>query len=121
MQKTYGLFNHAYILQAFEDFFEKSGEICSFNLENFLKDFADGNAPPSVPVSDLNRRILRPQNEELRAHLDQQACLYFMMLYRLYGKEQVAQAVSLVTNGETLAHKAARGGLYNLLVDQMIG
>ena len=44
-----------------------------------------------------------------------------MMLYRLYGKEQVARAVSLVNNGETLAHKAARGGLYNLLVDQMIG
>ena len=41
MQGTYGQYNHAYILLAFEDFFSDVDEMCSFHLENFLTDFVD--------------------------------------------------------------------------------
>jgi len=43
------------------------------------------------------------------------------MLYRLHGKARVAEFISQPTKGETMAHKAARSGLYNLVIDEMIG
>ena len=43
------------------------------------------------------------------------------MLYRLHGKARVAEFIGQPTKGETMAHKAARSGLYNLVIDEMIG
>ena len=43
------------------------------------------------------------------------------MLYRLYGKEKVAELISETSKGETMVHKAARSGLYTLVADEMIG
>ena len=57
----------------------------------------------------------------MRIHRDDQAKIFFQMLYRLYGKDQIAKAVSVMDKFETLAHKAARSGLYSLLIDEIIG
>ena len=43
------------------------------------------------------------------------------MLYRLYGKDQVAEFIRTPNRGETLVHRAARSGLYSLLIDEMVG
>lgn len=43
------------------------------------------------------------------------------MLYRLYGKEKIADLISEPSKGETMVHKAARSGLYTLVADEMIG
>lgn len=43
------------------------------------------------------------------------------MLYRLYGKERIAEFIKQPSKGETMVHKAARSGLYSLVIDEMIG
>jgi len=43
------------------------------------------------------------------------------MLYRLYGKDKVAEFIRTPNCGETLVHRAARSGLYSLVIDEMIG
>ena len=42
------------------------------------------------------------------------------MLYRLYGKAEVARLVTDNSKGDTLAHKAAKNGMLSLVLDEMI-
>ena len=98
------MYNHAFLLLAFESFFvNEATEATNAHLENFVNDFCE-------------RRV---QNN-LRRHRDGQAKIFFEMLYRIYGKERVAEFITQPCKGETMVHKAARSGLYSLVTDVMI-
>ena len=103
MQGAFGDWNHGYIMLAFENFFkEDTSEACNANLERFAEDFCT-----------------RSYRVECLRNSDQQAVIYFRMLKRLFGKQQILSFVSEVSMGGTLVHKAAQTGLYSL-IDEVI-
>lgn len=105
MQGIFGMSNHAYVLLAFETFFaERATDESNQRLESFTSTFCERQVCPS----ERNER-------------DNQARIFFHMLYRLFGQEKVADLISETSKGETMVHKAARAGLYTLVADEMIG
>ena len=105
MHGIFGMSNHAYILLAFERFFvEYATDESNQRLESFTNTFCERQVCPT-------ERIQR----------DNQAKIFFHMLYRLFGQEKVAELISEPSKGETMVHKAARAGLYTLVADEMIG
>ena len=105
MQGIFGTRNHAYVLLAFEKFFaEEATEESNLRLENFTSIFCDYSV-----------------SHDERIDRDNQAQIYFHMLYRLLGKDKVADMIRETSKGETMVHKAARSGLYSLVANEMVG